>query len=722
MRIGPRHPRLGKAGFRFSLPLFERFYERRQIFRSTSAFAAAQLTAIRAKLDRKQTVYLAGIGAAGTHNSGVALIEVTADGGPKLICNNEEERFSGQKHSTQFPQDALAALRDIMKRMGIGLDQIDAWFATWDYAALGATLIRTVLEEAPASFRMLRVTTTPVFNVRHLDQGTRAARTLGRQLGIGQPMPLIAMPHHDCHAWFSASVSPFARSERPVMVAVLDGFGDLGAISLYLCERGKMNRLRCNESVFDSLGIYYAVISSTQGGWTWLSSEGRYMGAAAYGDSNRDTNPFYAELRNIFALKPDGQILLNRSLANWPRDIFRAPYTPELVRILGEPIALDDMWNPDSVLSVEDVHHKPDTQERLDKAAATQMVFEDALIHIIDNFIRKTGSDQLVLTGGIALNALANMRLLEHFDEAYYQRELGKQTRLHLWVPPTPNDAGVTMGAAYMGAYLVGAGIGVPLEHAFYCGAGPAEADIRAALENAPDIAWTRVGDASEVAHREAIADLMAFVTARDGVVAIFQGVAETGPRALGHRSIVANPCNPLTREVLNARVKYREAIRPLAPMMTLEAAKQWFELSDGASDDDYNAYNYMVITARAKPEARAKIPAVIHADGTGRIQIVRAQTDPLIHAYLKALGRRIGVEVAVNTSFNVAGPIAQTARQAIETLRRSKGMDAVLMFAEEGPVYAAWHGASQNGGGRFAEWFAEWQAETGMSANRLGA
>jgi carbamoyltransferase len=206
----------------------------------------------------------------------------------------------------------------------------------------------------------------------------------------------------------------------------------------------------------------------------------------------------------------------------------------------------------------------------------------------------------------------------------------------------------------------------------------------------------------------------MAFITERDGIIAVFQGAAETGPRALGHRSVLANPCNPRTREVLNDRVKYREAIRPLAPMMTLQAARLWFELSDGASDDDYNAYNYMVLTARAKPSARARIPAVIHADGTGRLQIVRQATDPLTHAYLKALGRRIGVEVAVNTSFNVAGPIAQTPQHAIDTLRRSRGMDAVLMFTDDGDVYALWHGdAGQSAGkARFRHWLAQWQEQ----------
>jgi carbamoyltransferase len=156
--------------------------------------------------------------------------------------------------------------------------------------------------------------------------------------------------------------------------------------------------------------------------------------------------------------------------------------------------------------------------------------------------------------------------------------------------------------------------------------------------------------------------------------------------------------------------VKYREAIRPLAPMATLEAAQQYFDLLDGASDGDYNAYNYMVLTARSKPPARVRIPAVIHADGTGRIQIVRAEDDPLTYAYLKALGRRIGVEMSVNTSFNVAGPIAQTPQQAIDTLRRSKGLDVVLLVASDGVVYAAWHGGERDSG-RFTGWLSKWKS-----------
>jgi carbamoyltransferase len=144
--------------------------------------------------------------------------------------------------------------------------------------------------------------------------------------------------------------------------------------------------------------------------------------------------------------------------------------------------------------------------------------------------------------------------------------------------------------------------------------------------------------------------------------------------------------------------------------MATLQAAREYFELLDGASDGEFNAYNYMVLTARSKPHAKAKIPAVIHADGTGRIQIVRELDDPLTHAYLKALGRRIGVEMSVNTSFNVAGPIAQTRQQAVDTLRRSKGLDVVLLVADNGSVTAVWHGGVRDSG-RFTGWLSAWQS-----------
>src|SRR5436305_1897016 len=243
-----------------------------------------------------------------------------------------------------------------------------------------------------------------------------------------------------------------------------------------------MRLLSCNDSVFDSLGAFYSVISSTQGGWTWLSSEGRYMGAAAWGDMNRASNPYYPRLREVLDLGANGAIKLNRAMANWYCDPFERPYKTALIDILGEPLKPDQLWNPDAVLRVEDIRHRPDTRDRLDKAAATQLVFEDAMIHVVDHLLRVTGAHRLVLSGGVALNAVGNMRLLEHFDEPWFAGAQRRKARLHLWVPPTPGDAGVTIGAAWLFAHLAGAPRGVPVTHAFYCGSPPLHDEIAAAL------------------------------------------------------------------------------------------------------------------------------------------------------------------------------------------------------------------------------------------------
>src|SRR5665811_1353931 len=495
MRIGPSHPWLGAAGFHLALPLLEFYYRKLAIHRSESRFTRERVLAIKDKIERGQTVYLAGVSAVGIHNSGVALIEVTRNG-PRLLFNNEEERFSAVKHTNKFPQMSIDALRTAMARMGLDIRNIDAWFTSWDYAALGATLIRSLLEELPGNIGMMKGDPTGLFNLRDFDRGSRAPRHIARQLGLSEWVPLIGTPHHDNHAWFSYATSPFAHDATPVMVAVLDGLGDMGSVSLYVCEGGRMRRLYSNDSVFDSLGIFYSVISSTQGGWTWLSSEGRYMGAAALGDMNRASNPHYARLKEVLHFGADGEVRLNRAMANWYCDPFDHPYKAALIEVLGEPLRPDQLWNPDAVLRVEDINHRPDTRDRLDKAAATQLVFEDAMIHVVDHLLRATGASRLVLSGGVALNAVGNMRLLEHFDEAWFAKSQQRKARLHLWVPPTPGDPGVTIGAAWRFAHLAGAPRGAPMTHAFYCGLPPTQQDIQKALE-ADDIASRRIGDIS---------------------------------------------------------------------------------------------------------------------------------------------------------------------------------------------------------------------------------
>jgi carbamoyltransferase len=684
---------------------------------SQSKVASERATALRSRLERGETVYLAGLGVGG-HNTGTALIEASQKNGIRLLANNEEERYSGIKHCTLLPEHAVQVLLTQLRQHGLRPTDVHAYLTSWDYTDYIALAFRAILEELPGSLAYFRPSANPAMNAGHFWQGITCGGWLGERLGTR--MPLIGMRHHDNHAYFSYGVSPFAGSPDPVMVAVIDGSGDDGAISLYEVRGGQWRMHYSNKSIFDSPGLLYGYLSSTQGGWTIHSSEGRYMGAAAWGDNNRLTNPYYRRLRQLVYFAADGGIFLNRHWANWHVKGQLAPYKQRLSEVIGPPIPRQKMWNPDAILNVEDVEHSPITRDRVDKAAATQLLFEDVLFHVIEHLISKTQSHKLVLTGGAALNCVANMRLLEQFNEQYYDRNLGQRnTRLQLWMPPVPGDAGTPIGAAYHFALRHGAPVGDRLEHAFYCGQAPTSAEIRRGLESTSEIAYFTLGNVSRSSQRDRVADLLAWLVSQNGVVGLFQGVAETGPRALGHRSILANPANPRTRDNLNQLVKFRELVRPLAPMATYEAAHRWFDLSPGAQAGNYNAYNYMVLTAVARPQSYAVIPAVIHADGTGRVQIVREEHDAFCYAYLKAMGRRIGAEVSVNTSLNVGSPIVQSPEQALSCLKRSKGLTALLMIAAEGDVFLAWHNVSttpKDEGQRLLGLVKAWQAGSCVS------
>jgi carbamoyltransferase len=680
-----------------------------------SPYARERREALRQRLARGETCYLIGLTPAG-HNTGVSLVRVSARDGIEVLCNHEEERFTAKKHCMDYPAASLAVLRRQLDELGLTLADIHAVIVSWDYCRWVGAATACFIGELPWSFTLLSPQASPSFHLGTIVTGMTTPRRLGESLGAAGRIPVIQIPHHENHAYGSYSLSPFAGSDEPVLLLVSDGAGDDGSISVHVAQETRIEKLYQNKGFWDSLGQMYGVLSSTQGGWPFLSSEGRFMGASAWGNMNRLTNPYYSALRDVFHYGPNGEIRLNRSLTNWAAGGFKRPYTNRLSEILGPPIPLDKMWHPDAVLRVEDIEHAPITRDRVDKAAAVQLVFEDALFHIVGHYLRKTKSRRIVLSGGTALNCVANMRVLEHFNEAWYERYTGlKDTRLHMWVPPVPNDEGVAAGAAICFAMQAGAPVGKPkgmLRSAFLCGLAPTTAEIQSALRSAPDIGHVPLGNVSDPEERLQVAELLAQIISENGVVGIFQGAAETGPRALGHRSILANPANRHTLKVLNSLVKFREVIRPLAPMATLKSALEFFELSPGGSDDDYNAYNYMILTAPAKPRAYEVVPAVIHFDGTSRVQIVRPDVDPFCHAYLEALGRRIGAEVSVNTSLNVGSPIAQTPEQAIETIRRSAGMHGLLMIGDDGQAFMTWHNVRtehKDEGARIRQWVAEY-------------
>ncbi len=225
-RTGPKHPRLGAAGFRAARWLAARLLAAAGFHQLDSGYANERIAFVREQLSRGETVYLAGLGPPGTHNSGVALVEVTQAGGPRLILNNEEERFSGNKHTTEYPRGSIDAMVATLRSMGRDIGDIAAWVTTWDYPTLFGTLVRSVLEEAPQGLKLLRNTEAAGFDGRRLEQMTRTPKLLGKQLGLDARVPLICMPHHDNHAWFSFAASPFADTGEPVAIAVLDGTGE----------------------------------------------------------------------------------------------------------------------------------------------------------------------------------------------------------------------------------------------------------------------------------------------------------------------------------------------------------------------------------------------------------------------------------------------------------------------------------------------------------------
>ena len=445
--------------------------------------------------------------------------------------------------------------------------------------------------------------------------------------------------HHLTHQLYGE-----ALRDWPVCLSLsYDGGGEADSTVLSLVEGGRRTDLK-RIAWPNSLGHFYSYFTGYLG-FRMLEGEYKMMGLAPYGA------PILRDvlLEKVLRLTPDGGYLLDTRLADYHRAL-EGSFAPEMSALVGPPRA------PDAAPS----------EAHLALAASVQAAFEDAQRHLLAwAKALHPGVDRLVLSGGCALNVTANGRILQSglFSE--------------IIAPPAPHDGGCAVGAAL--AHLAARGRPSPGNVASpYFGPAFDDATIAAAF------AALGLPEPRRVDEDGLIAEVVETLANR-GIVAWHQGRTEFGPRALGSRSILADPRDDAIREDINAKIKKRELFRPFAPSTTLEACGDFFEIAQASP--------YMNILAAVRPERRAVIPAVTHVDGTARVHTVSREANPLYHRLITAFGARTGVPVLLNTSFNIQEPIVNTPEEAIATFLRS---DMDLLAIGGFVADRAWRAAAQ--------------------------
>ena len=550
-----------------------------------------------------------------THDSGLALLQ---DGQPEFIL--EEERFNREKRTKLFPKRSI---RCALGYDAEGLADVDVITTPWDMVRLRWTFLRAVAGRLPWSLSLLlQQTRTPQSNDIVLLQHF-LSRKFRRVFGITKLPPIVNVGHHDSHA-ATFFVSPFDEA----VVLVMDGFGDDAATSVYIGRGNKLERL-WHTSIFNSLGMVYTFVTKHLG-FGGFSEEGKVMALAAYGD---DT--FTERFRDVVRPAPDGRYVVNMDYFSFDAFGELRPFTRKFLDAFGPPR----------------LPGEPLTDRHRDLARALQVVTEEIVLHIARDLRERTGMRAICLTGGVALNCVANARVLA---------ESGFE---HVWVPPCASDTGAPFGSALWHHHQT---LGKPrrfeMRHAFY-GKGYRDSEIERALSQA--------GLAAERLETPELLRRAAHDLAAGKIVGWFQGRAEIGPRALGNRSLLADPRNVEMKDKINLRVKHREPFRPFAPAVLVERASEFFHLNQPDP--------FMTLAPRVRGDKAHLIPAAVHVDGTGRIQTVERDANPRYYGVIEEFAKITGVPVLLNTSFNRQEPIVQSPQEAISCYLRT-GIDALAL------------------------------------------
>jgi len=570
------------------------------------------------------------------HDSAACLVR---DG--EIVAAAQEERFTRKKHDAGFPSHAVAYC---LGAGGIEPSRLD-YVGFYDKPLLKfERLLENYCGVAPRGLRSF-LTAMPVWLKEKLFTRDRIRSALGGYAG-----PVLFAEHHESHAASAFYPSPFAEAA----VLTMDGVGEW-ATSSYGVGRGKDLELFAELHYPHSLGMLYSAFTYYTG-FKVNSGEYKVMGLAPYG------TPRYVDLifDKLVQLKDDGSFKLNLDYFNYVHGLTMT--NGAFDRLFAGPPR-----KPES----------PITQREMDVAASVQVVTEEIVLRMARHVQRETGLANLCLAGGVALNCVANGRLLR---EGPFER---------LWIQPAAGDAGGAVGVALAIEHKVlgnarrqrAEGDGMKGSYL-----GPAFADD----EIARFLAAT--GAVAEKLPLPSLSERTAELLAQEKVVGWLQGRMEFGPRALGNRSILGDPRSPRMQSVMNLKIKFREGFRPFAPSVLREHLSEYFEL------DVDSPYMLLVAPVRAPHRIpmsaeqqrlfgieklnvpRSSIPAVTHVDYSARIQTVHAETNPTYHALLSRFHQLTGCPVLVNTSFNVRGePIVCTPRDAYRCFMRTEMEHLVL-------------------------------------------
>ncbi len=550
------------------------------------------------------------------HDSAAVLID---DG--KIVAAAEEERFSRVKHDSGYPKNAVDFC---MSRAGIKIEDID-WIVFYEKPFLKFERINlSFLATAPVA----RESFVNAYRSLLKDK-LWIKSTIAKNLNVSTKKILFT-GHHLSHM----AAAFYTSSFESAALLTCDGVGEWTTTAWGVA---KNNKIEIKEEIKfpHSLGLFYSAFTQFLG---FQINEGEFkvMGLAPYG------NPIFVEkIKKLIYQSTDGAFKLDMSYFNFHRSD-KLSYSDKFVSLMGVPAV--NPKNSDKVVQVY-----------ADIAASAQKVLEDTLLVIAKHVHQATGEDNLCYAGGVALNGVANSRILK---EAGFK---------NIYIQPAAGDSGGALGAAlYVYNVLSKKPKRHPLLGAYFGAENSNEAVEKFIVEN--KLKATKYSDNELV---EKVSGLLF----KRKVVGWVRGRFEWGPRALGARSILADPRDRKMRDLVNSKIKFREAFRPFAPVCLYEDGSRYFE-----ADESQQPLQYMIAVVPVRERWQSKLGAITHVDGTARPQFIKRSINPMYYDVVKAFGKKSGINVLLNTSFNLKGePIVNTCEDAYKTFMNS-GIDALVL------------------------------------------